>query len=141
MYRQDDLTTLSPEIDEAADLAFTTNNLTAANALYAAAAQNTVPTDGAYGAFAKLTWLGHDLPLAQTPVSRLVETPAHMDGQLQQYVDAQGLLDPKSAVTMGYDFLTDGANDINGALGAQFPGITTDTLISPTGAQTQWNAQ
>jgi Mg-chelatase subunit ChlD len=139
MYRQDDLTTLSPEIDEAADLAFTTNNLTAANALYAAAAQNTVPTDGAYGAFTKLTWLGHDLPLAQTPVSRLVETPAHMNGQLQQYIDAQGLLDPKSAVTMGYDFLTDGANDINGALGAQFPGITTDTLISPTGAPTQWN--
>ena len=138
MYRQDDMTSLSPEIDEAADLAFTTNNLTAGNALYAAAAQNTVPTDGAYGAFTKLVWLGHDLPLAQTPVSRLVETPEHMSGQFEQYISANGLLDPKSALTMGYDFLTDGANDITGALAAQFPGIANDTLISPTGAPNQW---
>ncbi len=138
MYRQDDMTSLSPELDEAADLAFTTNNLSAGNALYAAAAQNTVPTDGAYGAFTKLVWLGHDLPLAQTPVSRLVETPGHMSGQFEQYISANGLLDPKSALTVGYDFLTDGANDINGALTAQFPGISADTLISPTGAPNQW---
>jgi hypothetical protein len=138
MYRQDDMTSLSPEIDEAADLAFTTSNLTAGNALYAAAAQNTVPTDGAYGAFTKLIWLGHDLPLPQTPVSRLVETPQHMADQFDQYISANGLLDPKSALTMGYDFLSDGATDINSALTTQFPAITADTLISPTGAQSQW---
>ena len=139
MFRQDDMTSLSPEIDEAADLAFTTNNLTRGNALYAAAAQNTVPTDGAYGAFTKINWLGHDLPLAQTPVSRLVETPVHIGGQFEQYISANGLLDPKSAVTMGYDFLTDGADDIDDALAAQFPGIVNDTLISATGAANQWD--
>ena len=138
MYRQDDLTSLSPELDQASDLAFTTSNLTAANALYASAAQNTVLTDGAYGAFTQLTWLGHDLPLAQTPVSRLLETPADMAGQFEQYTAANGLLDPKSELTTGYDFLTDGAEDINTGLVGQFPGIAPDTLISPTGATAPW---
>jgi hypothetical protein len=137
MYRQDDLTSLSPELDEASDLAFTTNDLTAGNALYASAAQNTVLTDGAYGAFTQLTWLGHDLPLAQTPVARVLERPGEIAGQFQQYLDSNGLLDPKSELTTGYDFLTDGATDIHDGLVAQFPGIAPNTLI-PTGADPQW---
>ena len=131
MYRQDDLTSLSPELDEANDLAFTTNNLTAGNALYASAAQNTVLTDGAYAAFKRITWLDHDLPLAQTPISRLVERPDDMGTQLQQYVASSGLLNPTSTLTAGYDFLTDGATDIQSALSQQFPPpITSDQLIS-----------
>jgi hypothetical protein len=136
MYRQDDLTSLSPELDEASDLAFTTNGLTAGNAVYASAAQNTVLTDGAYGAFTRLTWLDHDLPLPQIPVSRLVETPEQMNGQFKQYVDSSGKLKPTSKLTAGYDFLTDGANDIHSGLARQFPTITADPnnldrLISP----------
>ena len=138
MYRQDDLTSLSPELDQASDLAFTTGNLTAANALYASAAQNTVLTDGAYGAFTQLTWLGHDLPLAQFPVSRLVETPAEMAGQFDQYLAAGGLLDPKSELTTGYDFLSDGTDDIHAGLVGQFPSIVPDLLNSPTGATAPW---
>jgi hypothetical protein len=128
MYRQDDLTSLSPELDEANDLAFTTNNLTSGNALYASAAQNTVLTDGAYAAFKRLTWLDHDLPLAQTPISRLVETPEQMGGQLNQYVASNGQLNPTSKLTAGYDFLTDGANDIHSGLARQFPTIAADPL-------------
>ena len=141
MYRQDDLTSLSPELDEASDLAFTTNNLARGNALYASAAQNTVLTDGAYGALTQLTWLGHDLPLAQTPVSRLLETPADMAGQFDQYLFSNGRLDPKSELTTGYDFLSDGADDIHSGLTGQFanaPSFTPDTLISLTGAASQW---
>ena len=141
MYRQDDLTSLSPEVDQASDLAFTTNNLTAGNALYASAAQNTVLTDGAYGAFTQLPWLGHDLPLAQTPVSRLLETPTEIQAQFQQYLAADGLLDPKSALTTGYDFLTDGSDEINTGIARQFANVTgfgSDTLISPTGAASPW---
>ncbi|HEV3478450.1 MAG TPA: PxKF domain-containing protein [Gaiellaceae bacterium] len=132
MYRQDDLTSLSPELDEANDLAFTTSNLTEGNALYASAAQNTVLTDGAYAATSRLTWLGHDLPLAQTPISRLVETPQHMSDQFQQYLDSNGELNPTSELTTGYDFLTDGANDIHSALVRQLGSRLTapDTLIS-----------
>jgi hypothetical protein len=132
MYRQDDLTSLSPEVDEANDLAFTTSGLTAGNALYASAAQNTVLTDGAYGVSTQLTWLGHDLPLAETPVSRLVETPEQISSQFQQYLDSSGKLNPQSELTAGYDFLSDGATDIHNALVAGFPGIASDTLISPS---------
>ena len=144
MFRQDDLTSLSPEVDEASDLAFTTTTQTGikGNALYASAAQNTVLTDGAYGAFTQLKWLDHDLPLAQTPVARLLETPIEIRDQFQQYLDADGKLDPKSALTTGYDFLTDGANDISSGLGAQFAntagGFGLDTLISPVGASSPW---
>jgi hypothetical protein len=144
MYRQDDLTSLSPEVDEASDLAFTTAtpNGVKGNALYASAAQNTVLTDGAYGAFTQLKWLGHDLPLAQTPVARLLETPAEMEGQFQQYIDSNGVLNSASELTTGYDFLTDGANDIQSALTSpnRFPGIAGDTLISPTGSTSPWTA-
>jgi hypothetical protein len=145
MYRQDDLTSLSPEVDEASDLAFTnanTPNGIRTNALYASAAQNTVLTDGAYGAFTQLKWLGHDLPLAQTPVARLLESPAEIKGQFQQFVDSGGVLSSARELTTGYDFLTDGANDIQGALTSpnRFPGMAGDTLISPTGATNPWTA-
>ena len=43
--------TLSPEIDNAQELAFTTAGLTKGNSTYASSALNTVLTDGAYGAF------------------------------------------------------------------------------------------
>ena len=75
MYRQPDLTALSPEIDNAQELAFTTNGLTQGNSTYASSALNTVLTDGAYGAFSRTIMLGQDLPLPQVSVSRLVETP------------------------------------------------------------------
>ena len=63
---------LSPEEDEASGLAFTTNGGTQGNALYASAAQNQILTDGAYGAFTNIQWLGRSLLLPQLSVSRLV---------------------------------------------------------------------
>ena len=45
MWRQQDLNAVSPEVDEANDLAFTTNGLNTGNAIYAAAAQNTYLTE------------------------------------------------------------------------------------------------
>ena len=119
MWRQQDLTSTSPEIDEASDLAFTTNGLTKGNAIYAAAAQNAVLTDGAYGALKERTWLGHDIPLPDISVSRLVETPEDITGQLQQYVDSQGHLNLQSALTTGDSFFADGAQAAAAALATQ----------------------
>ena len=92
MYRQPDPTILSPELDEASDLAVTTNGLTTGNSLYAAVATDNVLTDGAYGAFTRITWLDHDLPLPQLPVARLVESPSDINGQLSQYLSTNGTL-------------------------------------------------
>jgi hypothetical protein len=134
MARTPDPVTLSPEENAAADLAFTTNNLAAGNALYTSAAENNILTDGAYGAFASIPWLGHDLLLPQLSVSRLVETPADAIGQIKRYLGTNGLsapqtnigtLNPSSAVVTGYDFLADGATSVHDNLRTGFPGLTT----------------
>jgi hypothetical protein len=137
-WRQQDLTALSPEIDNAQELAFTTNNLTQGNSTYASSALNTVLADGAYGAFAHTTFLGHDLPLPQVSVSRLVETPEEIAGQFTQYLTANGQLDIHSALTTGDDFFVDGGQAASSALNAQFGlGAANDTLFPPTSLWTR----
>jgi hypothetical protein len=88
---------ISPELDNAGDLTFTTADLTNGNALYAAAATNHIMTDAAYGAFTTIPWLGRQLNLPNLPVSRLLESPAEIAGQLAQYESSGGLLQPSSA--------------------------------------------
>jgi hypothetical protein len=148
MWRQYDLTATSPEVDEATDLAFTTTDtsktpnqaLAKGNAIYAAAAQNAFLTDGAYGAFKERTWLGHDIPLPDVSVSRLVETPDDILGQLNQYLDplVDGRLDLHSALTTGDSFFSDGAKTASDSLGTQLPGLLQATLLTPTD---QWTHQ
>ena len=137
-WRLSDLTSLSPEVDNAQELAFTTDNLTKGNSTYASSALNTVLTDQAYGNFARVPFLGQDLPLAQVSVSRLVETPEEITGQFTQYLAASGRLDVHSALTTGDDFFVDGGQDTSAALGSQF-GLTTglDTLFPPASVWTR----
>ncbi len=129
-----DPVTLSPEENEAADLAFTTNGLTKGNALYASAAQNNILTDGAYGAFTAIPWLGSNLLLPQISISRLVETPTDIIGQINRYLGnngisapqtAAGTLNPTSALVTGYDFLADGAKAVHDNLKANFSALST----------------
>jgi hypothetical protein len=134
---------LSPEENEANDLAFTTNGLTQGNALYASAAQNNILTDGAYGAFTSIPWLGRNLLLPQISISRLVETPNDIVGQINRYLGnngisapqtAAGTLNPTSALVTGYDFLADGAQSVENNLKSNF-GITSNALDTfPSGA-------
>jgi Tol biopolymer transport system component len=132
---------LSPEENEAADLAFTTNGLTKGNALYASAAKNQILTDGAYGAFTNIPWLGRSLLLPQISVSRLVETPADITGQINRYLlssgytgtpqSGVGTLNPTSALVTGYDFLADGAAAVNSNLKANFAGLSSPETFRP----------
>ncbi|HYX75951.1 MAG TPA: hypothetical protein VE757_02135, partial [Gaiellaceae bacterium] len=133
-WRQQDLTSTSPEVDEANDLAFTTSGLTQGNALYAASAQNAYLTDQAYGATKERVWLGHDIPLADISVSRLVETPDDIAGQLNAYLRVNGHLNPQSALTTGESFFSDGAAAASASLGTNFglSSANNATLISPT---------
>jgi hypothetical protein len=143
-WRQFDLSNDSPEIDEANDLAFTTRNsagqlLTKGNALYAAAAQNTILTDGAYGAFTQRNWLGHAIPLPEISVSRVVETPEDILAQLSQYLDpaVNGLLDLHSAVTTGDSFFADGAQAAANSLLTQLAPLNQTTLLPSTSSWTK----
>ncbi len=133
---------LSPEENEAADLAFTTNGLTTDNALYASAAQNYILTDGAYGAFTNIPWLGRSLLLPQISVSRLVETPNDISGQINRYLGNNGISAPQtsagtltstsaSALVTGYDFLADGAKAVNDNLKANFTGLSSPDTFRP----------
>ncbi|HSB37906.1 MAG TPA: PxKF domain-containing protein [Gaiellaceae bacterium] len=137
-WRLSDLTSLSPEVDNAQELAFTTDGLTKGNSTYASSALNTVLTDQAYGNFGRVPFLGQDLPLAQVSVSRLVETPEEIAGQFTQYLAASGQLNVQSALTTGDDFFVDGGQETSAALGAQF-GLTSslDTLFPPASAWTR----
>jgi CSLREA domain-containing protein len=136
---------LSPEENEANDLAFTTNGLTQGNATYASAAQNNILTDGAYGAFTSIPWLGRNLLLPQISISRLVETPSDMVGQITRYLQSSGYtntpqsgvgtLNPTSALVTGYDFLADGAQSVERNLKTNF-GTSLSTALDtlPSGA-------
>src|SRR6185369_13192010 len=108
--------------------------LTKGNALYAAAAQNTILTDGAYGAFTQRNWLGHAIPLPEVSVSRVVETPEDILGQLNQYLDpsVNGRLDLHSALTTGDSFFADGAQAASTFMGRQLPGLAQTTLLPST---------
>ena len=157
MARTPDPVTLSPEENVAADLAFTTNGLVAGNALYNSAAENNILTDGAYGAFLSIPWLGHDLLLPQLSISRLVETPADILGQVNRYLKASGYtgtpqtavgtLSPQKLLTTGYDFLADGAQGVHDNLHGNFAAAAQqDTLgggrlaINTPGSPAPWTA-
>jgi hypothetical protein len=132
---------LSPEENEASDLAFTTNGLTKGNALYASTAHNQILTDGAYGAFTNIPWLGRSLLLPQISVSRLVETPSDIIGQINRYLlssgytgtpqSGVGTLNPTSALVTGYDFLADGAAAVNTNLKNNFTGLSSPDNFRP----------
>jgi hypothetical protein len=91
-------------------------------------------TDQAYGAFKERVWLGHDVPVADVSVSRLVETPDDIAGQLSQYLAVNGHLNPQTALTTGDSFFSDGAAAASASLGANFGLTPTNnaTLLSPT---------
>ena len=120
MARRADSTTISNESNETRDLSFLLNNsgTTQANALYAAAALGNYLTDDAYASFAPMQSGGQEIYLPTIAPGRLVETPAEITGQLKAYETAGGQLNPHTAVTTGYDFLTSGARSINASFGS-----------------------
>jgi hypothetical protein len=135
MVRVPDLTTISNETNEARDLAFLNKGGTQAGALFAAEALGYYMTDDAYVTITTTPWLGHELYLPTISAGRLIETPAEIMGQIDQYTSAGGILSPSTAFTSGYDFLTGGANGIDAAMKALYPNLgSTSSLISET-----WN--
>lgn len=87
-------------------------------------------SDDPYGTLRAVPWLDRQLFVPELGIGRLVETPAQIEGQLAQFVASGGVVDPASSLTTGYDFLSDGAQAVDGALA---PTVSRhDTLISET---------
>ena len=73
-------------------------------------------SDDVYGDPDPIDWLGRQLFLPDAAVGRLVETHARRHGADRPVPQSNGVLDPQTALTTGYDFLADGATDVDDAL-------------------------
>ena len=97
---------------------------------------NSVLGQDAYGTLKDLTIKGSVLPVPDLAVGRLVETPAEIDGQVQQFLGLtnQTLPTPKSSLVTGYDFLTGAADTVETTLKAGLGGTArNDQLITNQG--------
>jgi hypothetical protein len=74
-----------------------------------------MPSDDPYG---DTSYSGFGPYVPEVAVGRLVEKPAEIEAQLDQYVARNGAIDPDTALVTGYDFLSDGANAISTGLEA-----------------------
>jgi hypothetical protein len=97
-------------------------------------------SDDPYGAFHPRLAFGTDAFVPEVALGRLVETPAEILGQLQQFISSSGQLDPSTAAVSGYDFFATGAQqeatDLSGLLGAG----NVSSLIA-SGPSSAWSGQ
>ena len=110
--RIDDLTTVSTENGYAA-------TFPASTALGGSLADAKILTDDPYGTTAPVPFLNRQLYVPDLVTGRLVETPANINAQIDAFLGGPtpGHLHPATALTTGYNFLSDGATAVSGALG------------------------
>jgi hypothetical protein len=95
-----------------------------------------VLSQDAYGAGTQISLRASEFPVPGLAVGRLVETPAEISGQLDEYGRVSGQLTPTTSLVTGYDFLEDAANAVRAELAAG-TGATPATLITPNGKSPQ----
>jgi hypothetical protein len=122
MARVQDTASLSNERDYAGEVG-------GVNAIAGAFATEHILTDDPYGDRDPIAWLNRSLYLPDLAVGRLVESPEDILRQLALYEAADGVLDASTALTTGYDFLTDGAEAVDEALGDRIGAQQRSTLI------------
>ena len=88
-----------------------------------------LPTDDPLG---DVNYSGKGLYVPELAVGRLVETPDEILGQITQYINRNGAINPTRALTTGYDFLEDGATRISAGFKARLGTNNAQELISDT---------
>ena len=88
------------------------------NQYLAAYALGYLPTDDPYG---DTNYSGTGAYIPEVPVGRLLETPDQINGQLTRYVTNNGSISPTTALVTGYDFLSDGSQQVANALQSKAP--------------------
>ncbi len=119
-----DATVYSNERDYAPEVGDAQSPLTAALAL------GYLLSDDPYADAHPLSVGTRELFVPTVAIGRLVEAPEEIVTALDNYVRFDGRLDPTTALSTGYDFLSDGADSVAAALTAN--GLTADTLIGDT---------
>jgi hypothetical protein len=117
-----DATVYSNEREYATEVGDAQSPLTAALAL------GYLPSDDPYGDAHPVQVGPRELFAPTIAVGRLVETPTEIVAALGAYLESQGRLDPTTALSTGYDFLTDGAEAVARELEAA--NMSTDRLVT-----------
>ena len=124
-----DLTTIAPEASFAPEVV--TPNLDgsySSNELSAVLGAGMLLSDDPYGTGAGILVGDHELFVPDRNLGRLVESADQIVTSLEHFVTYEGKLDPQSmasALVSGYDFLSDGADDVKAAL--EDDGLTVNT--------------
>ena len=121
-----DLTSLSNQTDYTDSVRYRGTD----NAISRAFLEGDILSDEPYGDFDPQPWLDGSLYVADVGLGRLVETPAEITAQAQQYIDHGGHLQPSTGFVAGYDFLSDGAAQVLGSVSAATSGNGTGTVSS-----------
>jgi uncharacterized delta-60 repeat protein len=85
-------------------------------------------SDDPYGDFDP----GPRLSVPDVALGRLVETPDEITGQIDSFLQANGVLNPQRAFVTGYDFLSDGATDELNSLTGAVPSGSAQGRIDET---------
>ncbi len=125
LARVPDMARVANESNYAGDVGAINGN----NAVFGSMATSNILSDDPYADFNPTPWLNRQLFVPDVAVGRLVETPQDINNQINQFIVSNGNLDPKTALSTGYDFLSDGANAIADALNHTVAPNLTQRLI------------
>jgi Tol biopolymer transport system component len=123
--RLDDYTTLSNEAGFADEFGNATD-------LFSALRTGSILSDDPYGDVNPVDYLRRQLHVPELAVGRLVETPADVTAAIGRFVSFSGRLDPTTALTTGYDFLTDGADAVKSSLDQRVGAASSAGLVNET---------
>lgn len=122
-----DQTSVANESEEAGALVFGDRDTAVSRSLR----DGYLLTDDLYGDFDPEATTSGQVYVPDVALGRLVETPAEIGAQLDQYATANGALSVSTAHVAGYDFLTDAAERILGSL-QTIPGVQATSRIDET---------
>ena len=88
-----------------------------------------LPTDDPYG---DVNYTGTGPYVPELATGRLVEKPAEITAQIDQYIQKSGAIAPANALVTGYDFLKDGATRISTAHKSKLGAANVTELINDT---------
>jgi uncharacterized delta-60 repeat protein len=93
-------------------------------------------TDDPYGDFNPIPWLDGQAFVPDVAIGRLVETPTDITTAIDTYTSANGVRTPNAAFVAGYDFNSDGAQQVSNAVTQRVPVGTSNTNINGTWTKT-----
>jgi hypothetical protein len=83
------------------------------NAMFGALVTRHFLSDDSYGDIDPIPWLDRFLNVPELGVGRLVESAADIQSAAENYIAFGGVLDPQTALSAGYDFIADAAEEID----------------------------